>query len=82
MQKANVVDVGLFCCWRRPSFGDEEQAFLSHLQTERLGFFAGAVVELDAEPGCAVQAAYAEGLIASSRYASYLSMLEDYDNRR
>lgn len=34
------------------------------------------------EPDCAVQAAYAEGLIASSRYASYLSMLEDYDNRR
>lgn len=34
------------------------------------------------EPGCAVMAAYEEGLIAPSRYASYLSMLEDYDNRR
>jgi ribosome biogenesis GTPase len=34
------------------------------------------------EPGCAVQAAYQEGLIAASRYASYFSMMEDYDNRR
>lgn len=34
------------------------------------------------EPGCAVKEAYMEGLIAESRYASYLSMLEDQDNRR
>ena len=34
------------------------------------------------EPGCAVKAALEEGLIHLSRYDSYLSMLEDYDNRR
>jgi ribosome biogenesis GTPase len=34
------------------------------------------------EPGCAVIAALEEGAIAGSRYASYLSMLDDYDNRR
>ena len=34
------------------------------------------------EPGCAVIAALEEGEIADSRYASYLSMLDDYDNRR
>ena len=34
------------------------------------------------EPGCAVKAALEEGLIHPSRYDSYLSMLEDYDNRR
>lgn len=34
------------------------------------------------EPACAVQAAYKEGLIAASRYASYFSMMEDSDNRR
>lgn len=31
------------------------------------------------EPGCAVQQAVAEGRIAESRFASYLSMLEDQD---
>ncbi len=34
------------------------------------------------EPGCAVRQAVEEGRIAASRYASYLSMLEDEDNRR
>ena len=34
------------------------------------------------EPGCAVKAACAKGLIAASRYNSYLSMLENQDNRR
>jgi ribosome biogenesis GTPase len=34
------------------------------------------------EPGCAVMDALEEGEIAGSRYASYLSMLDDYDNRR
>ena len=34
------------------------------------------------EPGCAVKAAYTKGLIAASRYNSYLSMLENQDNRR
>jgi ribosome biogenesis GTPase / thiamine phosphate phosphatase len=34
------------------------------------------------EPGCAVMEALAAGEIAESRYASYLSMLDDYDNRR
>lgn len=34
------------------------------------------------EPGCVVYAAFEQELIAASRYASYLSMLEDYDNRR
>jgi len=34
------------------------------------------------EPDCAVKAAYTEGLIDANRYASYLSMLEDQDNRR
>ena len=34
------------------------------------------------EPGCAVQAALAEGEIAQSRFLSYLSMLEGDDNRR
>jgi ribosome biogenesis GTPase len=34
------------------------------------------------EPGCAVMAALGEDEIAESRYASYLSMLDDYDNRR
>ena len=31
------------------------------------------------EPGCAVLEAVADGRIAQSRYASYLSMLEDKD---
>ncbi len=34
------------------------------------------------EPGCAVRAAVAEGLIDESRYASYTSMLEDEDSHR
>jgi ribosome biogenesis GTPase len=34
------------------------------------------------EPGCAVITALEEGEMAESRYASYLSMLDDYDNRR
>lgn len=34
------------------------------------------------EPGCAVRARLDEGLIAPSRYMSYLSMLEGGDNRR
>jgi ribosome biogenesis GTPase len=34
------------------------------------------------EPGCAIMDALGEGEIAESRYASYLSMLDDYDNRR
>lgn len=34
------------------------------------------------EPGCAVIVAVEAGQIAVSRYTSYLSMLEDYDNRR
>lgn len=34
------------------------------------------------EPGCAVQDAIEEGIIATSRYLSYLSMLEKDDNRR
>ena len=34
------------------------------------------------EPGCAVQAAVEAGLIAPSRYQSYLSILADEDNRR
>ncbi|QSE97685.1 ribosome small subunit-dependent GTPase A [Fulvivirga lutea] len=34
------------------------------------------------EPGCAIQMAVDEGEIAESRYKSYLSMLEDSDNRR
>lgn len=34
------------------------------------------------EPGCAVLTALAEGGIAESRYASYLSMVEADDNRR
>ncbi|MFM6948982.1 MAG: ribosome small subunit-dependent GTPase A [Aquirufa sp.] len=34
------------------------------------------------EPGCVVRAAVEEGEIAASRYMSYLSMLENDDNRR
>lgn len=34
------------------------------------------------EPKCAVIASVEQGEIAESRYLSYLSMLEDYDNRR
>lgn len=34
------------------------------------------------EPGCAVLEAFVKGDIADSRYMSYLSMLEDSDNRR
>ncbi|MBV6647850.1 MAG: ribosome small subunit-dependent GTPase A [Cyclobacteriaceae bacterium] len=34
------------------------------------------------EPGCAIQEAVEEGKISMSRYSSYLSMLENYDNRR
>jgi ribosome biogenesis GTPase len=34
------------------------------------------------EPGCAIMDALGEGEIAETRYASYLSMLDDYDNRR
>jgi ribosome biogenesis GTPase len=34
------------------------------------------------EPGCAIEAAFSEGKISESRYRSYLSMLEDEDNRR
>ena len=34
------------------------------------------------EPGCAVRAALAEGLIAPSRYLSYVSMFTEEDNRR
>lgn len=34
------------------------------------------------EPGCAVQAAVAQGRIAESRYLNYLSMIEGDDNRR
>jgi ribosome biogenesis GTPase len=34
------------------------------------------------EPGCAVMVALEQGEIAESRYASYLSMLDDSDNRR
>ncbi|MDQ3393820.1 MAG: ribosome small subunit-dependent GTPase A [Bacteroidota bacterium] len=34
------------------------------------------------EPGCAIEAAFAEGKIAESRYKSYLSMLDNEDNRR
>jgi len=34
------------------------------------------------EPGCAVRQAVDEGRIAPERYMSYLSMLEDEDNRR
>jgi ribosome biogenesis GTPase / thiamine phosphate phosphatase len=34
------------------------------------------------EPGCAIEAAFEEGKITESRYKSYLSMLEDEDNRR
>ncbi|CAN5132985.1 ribosome small subunit-dependent GTPase A [soil metagenome] len=34
------------------------------------------------EPGCAIEAAFSEGKISESRYRSYLSMLENDDNRR
>lgn len=34
------------------------------------------------EPGCAVKSAVEEGLVAESRYQSYLSMLDGGDNRR
>lgn len=34
------------------------------------------------EPGCAVRAAVEQGLISSSRYTSYLSMLEDKDESK
>lgn len=34
------------------------------------------------EPGCAIKAAVEDGSIAESRYKSYLSMLENDDNRR
>lgn len=34
------------------------------------------------EPGCRVKAAIEEGTISEERYQSYLSMLEDEDNRR
>ncbi|MBO3698291.1 ribosome small subunit-dependent GTPase A [Roseivirga sp. E12] len=34
------------------------------------------------EPGCQVLEAFEEGKIEASRYHSYLSILEDYDNRR
>ena len=34
------------------------------------------------EPGCAIKDAVADGLIAESRYNSYLSMIEGEDNRR
>jgi len=34
------------------------------------------------EPGCKVLEAFEEGKIEASRYHSYLSILEDYDNRR
>ncbi|GIV36924.1 MAG: putative ribosome biogenesis GTPase RsgA [Cyclobacteriaceae bacterium] len=34
------------------------------------------------EPGCAVRQALNAGAISASRYASYISMLEDDDNRR
>lgn len=34
------------------------------------------------EPGCKVLEAFEEGNIEASRYHSYLSILEDYDNRR
>ncbi|MEQ8242431.1 ribosome small subunit-dependent GTPase A [Fulvivirga sp.] len=34
------------------------------------------------EPGCAIKIAVEEGQIAGSRYKSYLSMLENVDNRR
>ncbi|MFN4086499.1 MAG: ribosome small subunit-dependent GTPase A [Spirosomataceae bacterium] len=34
------------------------------------------------EPGCAVKSGVEEGLIAESRYQSYLSMLDGEDNRR
>jgi ribosome biogenesis GTPase len=34
------------------------------------------------EPGCAVQEAVENDDISQTRYASYLSMMEDYDNRR
>lgn len=34
------------------------------------------------EPGCAIKKAIEEGIIATSRYKSYLSMLENDDNRR
>ena len=34
------------------------------------------------EPGCAVKKAVEDGEIAESRYKSYLSMLENDDNRR
>lgn len=34
------------------------------------------------EPGCAVREAFERGEIADTRYHSYLSMLEDHDNRR
>ena len=34
------------------------------------------------EPGCAVQVAVEEGRIAQSRYTSYLSMLDDYEEDR
>ncbi|MEQ8927685.1 MAG: ribosome small subunit-dependent GTPase A [Fulvivirga sp.] len=34
------------------------------------------------EPGCAIQEAVDNGEIAESRYKSYLSMIEDSDNRR
>ncbi len=34
------------------------------------------------EPGCAIKKAVEEGAIATSRYKSYLSMLENDDNRR
>ena len=34
------------------------------------------------EPGCAIEKAFNDGEIAASRYKSYLSMLEDEDNRR
>lgn len=34
------------------------------------------------EPGCAVREAVEDDDISQTRYASYLSMMEDYDNRR
>lgn len=34
------------------------------------------------EPGCAIEEAFSKGGIAASRYKSYLSMLDDEDNRR
>lgn len=34
------------------------------------------------EPACAIQEAYQQGIISASRYVSYFSMMEGYDNRR